>query len=436
MKTEVERCQSIASEEQVIYDHLLNWIERESPEQMIQRFRALFLEGRRYSEDSAVAQALDYIIAHPTARDIFPHFLNRCCHILINRWQARPQFQLSIPLLIELFESVPESSSRIIRRSSMYRLQVLIKAFRKTDQYAMLRRLANVLNQSVGNYAVASSSPTQDSSQERVLGQLIQRYPYLYQHCLLSDYSTQEQKYTVQQVQARVQHQLELDLSRYITYQVRRSRLKHQVSPERLATIVAPVTNPTLLSDIELNRAIKHYSGGVFAGRSYRETAKNFMLSCGQAQSYASFKDDLYQYILFGVDASYGQRQFNEQLYNCLNCILPNSGSKAVNDFLVVRTCSQLLNFLVVDNAKFPQHFVFIDLITNLGPLLTMGLLLRIVLLCRKVRPYLERRFSILFNHYEYSEQNAVQWLVNALETLNIALATNFGKLDLSLVKR
>ena len=65
-----------------------------------------------------------------------------------------------------------------------------------------------------------------------------------------------------------------------------------------------------------------------------------------------------------------------------------------------------------------------------------MGVLLRIVLLCRKVRPYLERRFSILFNHYEYSEQRAVQWLVNALEMLNIALVTNFGKLDLSLVKR
>ncbi|NET47941.1 MAG: hypothetical protein F6K09_04275 [Merismopedia sp. SIO2A8] len=95
-----------------------------------------------------------------------------------------------------------------------------------------------------------------------------------------------------------------------------------------------------------------------------------------------------------------------------------------------------MLNFLVVDNAKCPQHFVFVDLITNLGPIKAMGLLLRIVLFCSKVRPYLERRCSILFSHYETSDQTAVRWLVYALETLNIALVTNFGNLDLSLVKK
>ncbi|HEY9890191.1 MAG TPA: hypothetical protein V6D02_17420, partial [Candidatus Obscuribacterales bacterium] len=103
-----------------------------------------------------------------------------------------------------------------------------------------------------------------------------------------------------------------------------------------------------------------------------------------------------------------------------------------VNDFLVIRTCSQLLNFLVLESPGKPQHFVFIDLINNLGPLLTTGLLLKIVLLCRKVKPYLERRFSILFSHYETVSQNNVEWLVKMFENLNVALSVNFGTTDIS----
>ena len=102
-------------------NHLLYWIERESPEQMIQRFRLLFLEDTRYPEPDVV-QALNCIVASSSAQESFTYFLNRCCHILINRWQARSQFQLAIPLLLELFESVIDSSStsesfRLVRRS-------------------------------------------------------------------------------------------------------------------------------------------------------------------------------------------------------------------------------------------------------------------------------------------------------------------------------
>jgi hypothetical protein len=107
-----------------------------------------------------------------------------------------------------------------------------------------------------------------------------------------------------------------------------------------------------------------------------------------------------------------------------------------VNDFLVVRTCSQLLNFLVVESPQRPQHYVFVDLISNLGPTLATGLLLKIILICRKVKPYLEKRFSILFNHYESSSRDAVQWLVQAMENLNVALSTNFSTIDLSFINQ
>jgi hypothetical protein len=97
-----------------------------------------------------------------------------------------------------------------------------------------------------------------------------------------------------------------------------------------------------------------------------------------------------------------------------------------------VRTCSNLFNFLVVDPSAGRQHYVFLDLINNLGPVHTTGLLLRILLICQKVRPFVERRFSLLFNHNETASSETVEWLVHMFENINIALSLNFGSVDLS----
>jgi len=131
------------------------------------------------------------------------------------------------------------------------------------------------------------------------------------------------------------------------------------------------------------------------------------------------------------VNPAYGKRHFNQQLDDLLVNLSPESESQPLTDFLMVRTCSQLLNFLVVESAHQPHHFVFIDLLSNLGATSTTQLLLQIVLLCRRVKPYLEKRFSILFHHYERYRRDRVQWLIAAMENLQIALSTNFSALDL-----
>ena len=101
-----------------------------------------------------------------------------------------------------------------------------------------------------------------------------------------------------------------------------------------------------------------------------------------------------------------------------------------------MRTCSQLLNFLVVESSASPQHFTLIDLIGNQGTLVATGLLLKIVLICNKIKPYLAKRFSILFNHYESASTNGVMWLVEALEQFNVAHSIHFGNIDLSYCKQ
>ena len=417
----------IGPEEQQIYDHLLYWIDIETPSQMIERIQALFIEGINYP-DAAVAAALERVTASALAAEEFRFVLNRCCHILINRWQARcpagsasrSQSQAAIPQLIRVFETAPTST---VRSRSLRRLRELVKQFRETEQYLTLQRLAQVLEQ------------PDPADANRPLGTLIRRYPYLYEHCLLSEDSAQEQQHTVKGIQTQVQRQFEIDLSQYITYQVRRSQIASRIVAPASPRLIYPVSNPTLLKDQELDRAVQHYVGRVQGSHSYRDLACSFLAQTGDEPLFRNFKDDLYEYITASIDREYGQRTFYNQLYSHLETSLNDSNDQRLNDFLLVRICSQLLNFLVVESPQHPQHFVFIDLIMNLGPMLTTGLLLKIVLLCRTVKPYLARRLSILFSHYEGYSRETVQWLVLALENVNVALSTNFGTVDLSFIR-
>lgn len=404
-------------EEQQLYDHLLYCVQVESASQLIERFQRLFLDGARYV-DPQIWLALEKVAMDKRAEQEFKFVLNRCCHILINRWQLQPHLQGSIQELVGLFENPPDPMK--VQSRGARRLRQLVQLFTETEQYVTLQRLSRVMSES------------SESNGSRQVGTLIQRYPYLYEHCLLSEDSSYEHQQTVRQIQSRVQRRMEFDLSQYVTYQVRRAQAMRSPLPEVQERIIHPVRNPTLLSDRELGIALKQFVGKVQGSHTYRDVAQSFQTHTKQTASYKEFKNDLYEYLIASIDPAYGKRQFNERLYTLLKNTLPHSEAQKPTEFLIVRTCSQLLNFLVVESPQRPNHFTFVDLITNLGATLTTGLLLKIVLLCRKVKPYLEKRFSILFNHYESSTRDGVPWLVTSLENLNIAFSVHFGAADLS----
>jgi hypothetical protein len=409
----------VGSEEQRLYDHLLKAIQSENPDKILDRVRALLIEGSSY-DDREILLSLDRLVLSDSAFQDFQFILNRCIHILTNRWQGRPHSQSAVPQLISILESTPTTPIDFTRSKANRRLRDLTRQFRGTDQFQSLRRLSCVLEQ---------NSTTLENQQP--LRTLIRRYPYLYPHCLVSDGSTLEDQKSIRSLQEKMQHNYELDLSKFVTYQVRRSAVTHQRSDRALH----PVANPTLLPDADLNEALKQFTGKIRNGCTHRDLAERFMIhSQYQQQTFKGFKGDLYEYLIDSVEPEYGRCQFNNQLHQTLREILPDNDGAEFNEFLLLRTCSQLLNFLIVQSPTQPKHFIFVDLLSNLGPILTTSLLLKLVLICRKVKPYLEKRLSILFNHYECHTQGSVQWLVMAMEHLNIALSTNFGKVNLALV--
>jgi hypothetical protein len=428
--------QKTRPEEQKLYQHFIDLVQAESPSQMIGRCRALFIEGLDYPE-TEILLILDTITASTNAAQDFKFFLNRCCHILINRWHMQPQLHNAIPELIALFESSP-SRFRIpsFRQREISRLRQLIQLFTQSEQYLTLRRLAQVMTQQSDVNSSNSSNSNNSSTGNKPLVTLIHRYPYLYEHCLLGEQYTSEHQQTVRNIQTQVQKKFEIDLSQYVTYQVRRTQILKHASAVEANRILRPVNNPTLLSDRELNATLKQFIGKVENGCTYNDLAQKFLYYTRQTTNFRAFKDDLYEYLISSVDWEYGKRQFNQRLYSHLHNTLPQANSQKVDEFLLVRTCSQLLSFLVVESQLSPQHFTFIDLVSNQGTILTTGLLLKIVLICRKIKPYLEKRLAILFNHYESATTSGVEWLVQALEELNIALSLYFGEIDLSYFKQ
>lgn len=428
---------NISLEEQILYNHLIYLVQREQPTQLIERFRLLFIDGTSYPEPDVKA-ALDRIIASNVAQQEFKNILNRCCHILVNRWQMNAKYKDAIAYLVALFKNSASSSGvEAFSPHSISRLQEFVQRFIESEEFLSLQRLVQIVKPVIAANNTNNNNNNTNKKFNRQLGQLINRYPYLYTHCLLNEDSAAEHQQTIRQLQAEKQHQFETNLSLYTTYMMRRLQATRQSSSNSAPQIIQPVRNPTLLSDRQLFLAIKQFAGKIEGSYTYRELAQGFLThtSTCKTSSYERFKDDLYEYLITSVDPEYGKHQFNQRLYKYLKNTLPEFNYQKINDVLLKRTCTLLFNFLV-EKPQQPEHLFFIDLISNIGSLHTVGLLLKIVLLSHQAQPYLEKRFSLLFNHYESQAVDEILWFVESLESLNIALITNFGAVDLSYITK
>ena len=392
-------------DEDYLYEHLHNCVKTEEADDVIARFRQLFIDAQGYS-DSQVWQALSEVIQAPEADRSFKYILNRCCYTLINPWQTRLECHAAIPKLVALFEELPSYPTQA---KFTIRLRTLVRQFCQTEQYAALNRLPHIL--------LETHDVETGNIQDTRLEPLIKRYPYIYDHSLLTEDSDKQQKRTIRGLRRKAERKFGIDLVRY--------------NSRRLGDFSSKYAeNPTLLSNAELDTALEYYTGKVELNRTHRDVARCFSTYSQTVRSYREFKEELTNYLIAPITSAAPipiSKQFRRQLRKYLQDTLSDFDSERLNNFVLVETCRRLLNFLVVDSPHHPIFQTFITLIRDIGYSLTVGLLLRIVLLCSAAKPWLERCFSILFNLHEKLYREDVPWLVTSLEHVNIALATNFG---------
>ncbi|WP_017307182.1 hypothetical protein [Spirulina subsalsa] len=411
-----------------IYNHLNDCVQKQDPADVLERFRCLFIDSGEYS-DLKIRATLEKIVNAKSAENEYHLFLNHCCYLLIDYWQLDSKQRHAIPELIALFEEIPPPGMRQTR--SVRRLRQLAEMFVETHQYKMLQRLARVI------------CPVKDSEDpnRQLVKVLLYRYTYLFRHYLLDEESTYEQQQTIKLIQSRLQNRFEFRLNRFVTYQVTLAEIaKARQLSQGAGRILRREKNPTFLSDRELAIALRLFFGKVQGNYTYQQLAERFSSHIPEISSYQEFKDKLLAYLVSNLDSDFALHQLNPQLKKCLNETLTHYNHQKMSNSLILRTSTKLLSFLVVENAQNVHHYLFIDLVTHLGAASTLGLLLKIVLLCPPVLGELEKRFAILFNHYEEFPQSDVVWFIKVLETFRVAHSIQFGTADLSplykLVKR
>ena len=426
-RSKISRSEIIKNQSEIIYHHLQDCLERDSPEIIIERFRYLFIKGSGY-QDKEIRTALDGIIESSSSPSDFYYFLNRCCQIIISYWYKHSKFKSSIPLLIaQLDLALPPGSAH---SKFAKKLRQLIKSFQTTDQYFNLKRLGKLIVQSQPNFQAET---------DKSVGSLIKRYPCLYQHCLLGQDSSYEFQKTIRKIQKKIQHNYDFRLSQYVTYRARLAEIDRQaqLSNSKIndKSLIKPVKNPTLISDRKLDKTLHQYIGKVEKDHSYQDLACNFLNQTAGIIPYQVFRNELYQYLTSGLNSEYCKSKLNPKISKCLQETLPNRGKGKIDDFSMTRACSHLLKTLILDSKNNPEHYLFIDMIVNMGTTEVIGFLLKIVLICPKVKPCLEQKFAILFSHYESFTKDELTWLINSLEKLQLAFSIHFGKVDFSLAK-
>lgn len=403
-------------EEELIYNCIRQWVQREAPTSVLERFRELFTELK--CGNPTVVGALEELVLRPEASQRFRFILNRSCYILINQWQNQSQHRWAISHLVDIL-ATPTPLRGGDRGKTVGTLRRLFQAFQETDLYLRLCQ------------TVALLDATEEPAEDQPLACLLRRYPYLYEAQLAGAEDRQqfqEQLEIVHNLQTQVQQQFEHHLGRYVTYEYRRSLGS--------AKNLEPVKNPTMLNNQELFLAFKLFGARVDNGLTYQERAEQFLRENPEGQNYRLYKRNLANYLIVAMPPSADRDAFERKLRQFMDELFPQFDDQAVNDFLMTRTCSRLLNFLVIENKKDANHKTFIDLICQLGPTKMVGLLLKIVLICKKVKGYLERLICLLFNHYADQAQGQVRWLIKILENIKLAFSLHFGLVDLRFIRQ
>jgi len=404
-----------------IYHHLKSCVLQETPEQVVGRYDRLFVKATGY-EDPEIREALEKITKAEITEANFSAFLSYCCYIAIDHWlKQEPDTQQFICKLVKVFAEVPPfaRSQTIAAR----RIREKVSKFSKSDYLGRMQRLRNVLT--------TKEEIQRDKSQ--TLATILGRYPFLYEDCIFPQENYSEIKKTLKKFQAKRQNKFEVSLSHYITNQVRLARLAQRYdSLEQARELITSTANPTLLKEPELIATLQHFISGVQGKSTYQDLAKRFLIHSSKANNFKTYKRDLYEYLVSSISGEYVQKQFKQRLADHLKQTLTDWERQKPNEQLVLRVANNLLKFLVVESRQNINHYLYLDLITNLGPTQTVGLLLKIILLSPKINPYLTSRFAILYTHYEQTPRDNVYWLFKSLENLNIALTIYNSTIDLS----
>lgn len=372
----------------------------------IERFYRLLWDGNAHPNET-VANALKAVVMAPDFEQNSLNIINRCYYTLINLWHMKADKGDALTELILWLEDMPASraQNRVIRK-----LRAALQTYHQDQRYMVLKqhlRLIDSPDDADVNGCHGDSG--EDNTQSWYFGDLFQDYFFLYE----AGTQTPDISNTAIPLNQGICYkrnqklkQFGQDLNRFYVRSQHTDRASH--------------ANPTHLSDPELLGAIKLYRPK--RPHSFKHQADHFQTSTRLVRSAGEFKHLLLDHVIQPI-AQVGprcQRRVEQVLQAAMTDFQTNV---PLTQVVRIQMFSRLVNAIVSDNSE--VGYSFYDLVERVGTNFITSLLLNIVLSCKRVRFDLEKRFAYLYHQFFNTENEKLQWLMEAFDHMNVALALN-----------
>ncbi|NJO20110.1 MAG: hypothetical protein HC838_08730 [Spirulinaceae cyanobacterium RM2_2_10] len=327
--------------------------------------------------------------------------LKRCCYILVNNWETKRESDCVVALVEDFAEF--DGRKRSVNKERG-RLQGWIQEFIDSQDYEDLRLFA-----------------IRHDHHNRLATLGIEHWSKRYTSYLLvpqyaDSQNSPEQRQAARQLSHELKDKFKFELAMYTARS--QSSVVTQATKHPAAEVVE---NPTGLGD-QVLQLIKRLI--VRRGQFSHTNLAHIFLKQTDGVDYETFKDALYNYLIFAVDARDPEDSFHQQLYARLRSLYPKYNDRAVSqgDALILRTCNRLFDLLTTEDGQQPSE-LFVLLLSQGNPLMLAIMLLKVVLICPSARTHLESRIAVLIRYYMQFPEADCQWVVNFFEIFNITFA-------------
>lgn len=392
-----ERRKIIQKAQDKVYRYWLDLVRQESSDRILIEFKKLFIYLIEASDQEVIQAFYEILVA--SDEEEFKNTIKRSCYILINNWAAERNHHAIQQLVDEVFSdsAIQEPTSS----TTVTRLREWLENFINSKDYDELKLFA-------ARYEETEEKHWSD------------RYTsYLLVHQYINIKNSPEQREAARIRAQQLKERFKFDLAMYT------ARSNSPLYPNEIPK------NPTGLGD-EVLKLIKLIVAkrGQF---SYGNLANIFIEQTKELR-YEDFKQSLQKYLIYSVDNKDCVEALTIKLSKKLKPIYEEHNDQLINDAILLRTCKRVVEFLTTENHKTPSS-LFILLLSQGHPITLVIILLKITLICKPVRTYLEGCLADLIQYYLNYPEEECQWVVNFLEILKITFVIYDDNVQYNLLK-
>ena len=357
--------------ENSLYQYFLKLIETKSSSEVLDKVGLLLADTENYP-DSAVQEMVRNLVCSPRTKANCLSFFNQLCQVCIAYWIIEEETQNSSFCLLNLFNNLEYTEHK--QKNFITRWQEESKAFSDSSEYLKLQRLSHIINPRLSSGA----------EKPQILGDLLGRYPFLYKGCLANNDSVPEYINFLAGFKRHQQNSFQQKLKRTIILQKQKLEVAriHSITT-KMPQPIQVVANPTLLNHQGFKTAVETFIQLTPSEMKNKTSFRSFYQI--QSSPFKTMKIWLINYLTDGLKEE-SKQQLKPYLQANVPNILTDCDQQPLNGFLILRTCNQLLNQLILNPTQPSNHLSFMNLQRYLGATQLTALLLKLTFLNSKLK--------------------------------------------------